>query len=72
MTDTGIKAVAVGGAASGGLAARGAAATAEGCPPRLIGGSKTKPLIRRVPTKPKTKNSASSISAILFQTAKAD
>lgn len=38
MTDTGIKAVAVGVAASGGLAARGAAATAEGCPPRLIGG----------------------------------
>lgn len=42
MTDTGIKAVAVGGAASGGLAARGAAATAEGCPPRLIGGEQNK------------------------------
>lgn len=42
MTDTGIKAVAVGVAASGGLAARGAAATAEGCPPRLIGGEQNK------------------------------
>ncbi len=50
----------------------GAAATAEGCPPRLIGGSKTKPQIRRVRKKQKTKNSNSSISAILYPTAKAD
>ena len=42
MTDIGIKAVAVGVALSGGLAARGAAATAEGCPPRLIGGEQNK------------------------------
>ena len=50
----------------------GAAATAEGCPPRLIGGGKTKPQIRRVRKKQKTKNSNSNISAILYRTAKAD
>lgn len=51
----------------------GAAATAEGCPPRLIGGgTKTKPQIRRVRKKQKTKNSNSNISAILYRTARAD
>lgn len=42
MSVSEIKAVAVGGAASGGLAARDAAATAKGCPPRLIGGEQNK------------------------------
>lgn len=48
------------------------AGNAEGCPPRLIGGSKIKPLIRRVLTKQKTKPLNSIISVILYQTAKAD
>lgn len=42
MKVSGIKTEAAGGAVSGGHAARDAAAAAEGCPPRLIGGEQNK------------------------------
>ena len=45
-----------------------AATTAEGCPPRLIGGgSKIKPLIRRVRKNRRTKTSNLNISAISYR-----
>ncbi|ENX8502931.1 hypothetical protein C6844_10965 [Neisseria gonorrhoeae] len=67
------KALAVSADMADALADGGAAATAVGCPPRLIGGgSKIKPQIRRVRKKQKTKNFNSSISVILYRTAKAD
>lgn len=66
------KALAVSADMADALADGGAAATAVGCPPRLIGGGKIKPQIRRVRKKQKTKNFNSSISVILYRTAKAD
>lgn len=49
-----------------------AATTAEGCPPRLIGGSKIKPLIRRVRKNRITKTLSLNISAILYRMEKAN
>ena len=49
-----------------------AATTAEGCPPRLIGGSKIKPIIRRVRKNRITKTLSLNISAISYPMEKAN
>ena len=49
-----------------------AAALAEGCPPRLIGGSKIKPLIRRVRKNRIIKILSLNISAISYRMEKAN
>ena len=62
------KAVAVGADMAAALADGNPALTAEGCPPRLIGGgSKIKPLIRRVRKHRRTKTSNLNISAISYR-----
>ena len=66
------KAVAVGADMADALADGRAAATAEGCPPRLIGGTKIKTLIRRVRKNRITKILSLNISAISYRMEKAN
>ena len=66
------KAVAVGADMAAALADGNPAPTAEGCPPRLIGGSKIKPLIRRVRKNRITKILSLNISAISYRMEKAN
>ena len=66
------KAVAVGADMAAAPADGKAATTAEGCPPRLIGGGKIKPLIRRVLKNRMTKILSLNISAISYRMEKAN